>query len=325
LIQFVTVRALEGLGETFYFPASMSLISDYHGASTRSRALSFHQSGVYAGTILGSWVGAVIAEKYNWRYGFYLFGMLGIVVSMALYKVLREPVRGESEPQGKFVPSTRRESSSAQVQARFAFLLNPTVVLLMAAFVCANSIATVFLVWTPTFLVEKFHFKLSAAGLSGQVYIQAASAIAVPLAGILADKLAMHMRVGRIAVQASGLLAGAVFVTIVGSATGVLTLLAAMTAFGFCKGFYDSGIFASLYDCVGPSARGSAAGLMNTAGWGGGALGPVLVGWISQHGRGGSQMANMSAAISFGGFIYVLGAVLLVLAGITHTIRLDRG
>src|SRR5690348_4625510 len=29
--QFVTVRAAEGLGECFYFPASMSLISDYHG------------------------------------------------------------------------------------------------------------------------------------------------------------------------------------------------------------------------------------------------------------------------------------------------------
>src|ERR1051326_1618340 len=35
--QLVTVRAVEGLGESFYFPACMSLISDYHGADTRSR------------------------------------------------------------------------------------------------------------------------------------------------------------------------------------------------------------------------------------------------------------------------------------------------
>ena len=32
-------RAAEGLGETFYFPASMSMISDYHGRNTRSRAI----------------------------------------------------------------------------------------------------------------------------------------------------------------------------------------------------------------------------------------------------------------------------------------------
>src|SRR5256886_16923077 len=30
LWHFVTVRALEGFGETFYFPATMSLLSDYH-------------------------------------------------------------------------------------------------------------------------------------------------------------------------------------------------------------------------------------------------------------------------------------------------------
>ena len=58
---FVTVRALEGFGETFYFPASMSLMSDYHDRRTRSRALSFHQSSVYLGTILGSWIGAWFA------------------------------------------------------------------------------------------------------------------------------------------------------------------------------------------------------------------------------------------------------------------------
>src|SRR6266704_1869649 len=47
LWHFVTVRALEGFGETFYFPASMSMVSDYHDGTTRSRALSFHQSSVY--------------------------------------------------------------------------------------------------------------------------------------------------------------------------------------------------------------------------------------------------------------------------------------
>ena len=42
LWHFVTVRALEGFGETFYFPASMSLVSDYHDKTTRSRAMAAH-------------------------------------------------------------------------------------------------------------------------------------------------------------------------------------------------------------------------------------------------------------------------------------------
>ena len=92
LWQFVTVRALEGVGETFYFPASMSLVSDYHGPRTRSRAMSFHQSSVYAGTIVGSWFAAWLAEHYGWRSGFYFFGSAGVLLAIVLYVFLREPV-----------------------------------------------------------------------------------------------------------------------------------------------------------------------------------------------------------------------------------------
>src|SRR5206468_8676347 len=97
LWHFVTVRAMEGFGETFYFPASMSLVSDYHDRHTRSRALSFHQSSVYIGTILGSWVGAWFAEHHGWRLGFYFFGAMGMLLALVLYRFLREARRGEAE------------------------------------------------------------------------------------------------------------------------------------------------------------------------------------------------------------------------------------
>ena len=42
--QFMLVRGSEGLGETFYMPASMALISDYHAPATRSRAIGLHQT-----------------------------------------------------------------------------------------------------------------------------------------------------------------------------------------------------------------------------------------------------------------------------------------
>src|SRR5205814_1664968 len=97
LWQFVTVRALEGFGETFYFPASMSLVSDYHSPRTRSRAMSLHQSSVYAGTILGSWLGAWFAAHSGWRSGFYFFGAAGMGLALMLYFLLREPRREQSE------------------------------------------------------------------------------------------------------------------------------------------------------------------------------------------------------------------------------------
>src|SRR5438445_8180311 len=83
---------------------------------------------------------------------------------------------------------------------------------------------------------------------------------------------------------------------------------------GFQLRHGDSGIFASLYDAIEPRARGTAAGLMNTVGWGGGALGPLFVGWVTQHGRRPTPMENMSDAIAFGGVIYLAAAALIFLA-----------
>jgi MFS family permease len=316
LWHFVTVRALEGFGETFYFPASMSLTSDYHDRRTRSRALSFHQSSVYVGTIAGSWAGAWFAEHHGWRVGFYFFGAMGMLLALALYRFLREPRRGEAEAAGGELAAhgvAGGEPLTLSETAR-AIFRSPAVPLLMLGFVGANFVATIFLTWTPTFLVEKFGFKLTAAGLSGSVFIHLASAISVPLAGWLADRLVRRFAGGRMLVQAAGLLAGAAFVITVGHTDSKGTLLMAMAAFGLCKGCYDSGIFASLYDAIEPRARGTAAGLMNTVGWGGGALGPLFVGWSAKHGGKASEIENMSDAIAFGGVIYIAAAACIFVA-----------
>jgi len=312
LWQFVAVRAFEGLGESFYFPSSTSLMSDYHGNRTRSRALAFHNSGVYLGTIAGGWLGAWFAVHAGWRSGFYVFGGAGIVLVLMLWRFLREPDRGQAEADsgrlpGEKLPLTWREIGPVILQ-------NPTALLLLGAFLGANFVAAIFLTWTPTFLVEKFHFQLTSAGLSGSIFIHLASALSVPLGGWLADRWATRHPGGRMLVQALGLFLGSVFVFLVGATQSIGVLLIVMSLFGLCKGLYDSNIFAAIFDVVDPRARGSAAGIMNTVGWGGGALGPLAVGWISKHGRRATEMENMSEAISFCCLIYIVGGVLLLAA-----------
>ncbi len=323
LWHFVTVRALEGLGETFYFPASMSLLGDYHGRGSRSRAFSLHQSSVYAGTIGGGWLGGWFAEHHGWRGGFIAFGAAGMVLALVLYRYLRDRPRGAAdapaEPAAAAATPVGRPPGAMETLRLMAS--KPTIWLLLGAFMSANFVATIFLTWTPYFLVEKFHFRLTSAGLSGSVFIHLASALAVPVAGLLADRWAARHPGGRMAVQAVGLLVGALFVAGVALTRDVTTLLVAMACFGVCKGFYDSNIFASVYDVIEPRARASAAGLMNMIGWGGGALGPLFVGYATQHGRHADPMANMSEAIAAGAVIYVVGAVLLFLAAFVFARR----
>ena len=147
---FVAVRALTGLGETFYFPAAMALISDYHGTQSRSRAMSWHQSAVYAGTILGSWIAAVLAERHGWRVPFFFFGPMGFALAVLLWRYLREPQRGAAEQ----TPMQPGGAALSVGETLRLILRTPTALLLMGGFLCANFVAVIFLTWTPMFLVQ---------------------------------------------------------------------------------------------------------------------------------------------------------------------------
>ncbi|MEW6127018.1 MAG: MFS transporter [Acidobacteriota bacterium] len=301
----VFFRAAEGFGEAFYFPASMSLISDYHSKETRSRAMSLHQSSVYAGTIGGGAFAGFMAEYYGWRLGFYIFGALGILLAMVLMKFIREPARGENELSG--ATSTPEEKPLPVGEVLPELLRTPTAVALMLVFFGANFVAMVFLTWMPSFLKEKFAMNLAMAGLTGTAFIQIASVLGVLTGGALADYLAKRKASGRMAAQMIGLVCGAPFIFLTGWTFSIPLLILGMTGFGFFKGIYDANIFASLYDVVRPRSRATAAGIMIAVGWGGGAIAPIAIGFASTR-------WGLSYSIASNGIVYIIAAGLMALA-----------
>jgi len=289
-------RAAEGLGETVYYPASMSMISDYHGRATRSRAMGIHQTSVYIGTIAGGFFAGRIAEDHGWRWSFIVFGGLGVLLAFALAKLLIEPQRGATE------------LLHAAKEHRLALLSRPTALILMAVFMCANFVAVVLLSWMPSFLYDQFHMGLAMAGLTATIFVQLASMVGSPLGGWLADRLRARTPRGRLIVQAIGVFGGAPFVAICGMTRSVTWLMVSLTFWGLFKGLYDANIFASVFDVIRPEARGTAAGLMNTVGWlAGGGSAPLVIGWIASR-------SNLGAAIAMASGVYILAGVLLLIA-----------
>ena len=320
--QFIATRAVIGLGESVYFPAATSLLSYWHGQRTRSTALSLHQSAVYVGTIAGGTLGAFVAVRYGWRWALYGFGIAGILTALLIGKYLPAslPVSGKESHDPEAPEGSEDDKNILRkgfLQTLGGILRQPGVLLLMAAFACANGVAAIFLVWAPTFLFEKFHLSLVMAGFSAVAAIQIASAVSAPLSGILADRLSITIRGARMIVQAVALLLGSLCVVAVGKAGNMGALLTSMICFGICKGAYDAGIFASVFDFVVPRERSSVAGLMNTLGWVGGAVGTLMVGLFSSYGRG-TQMERMSGAIVWSAAGYLMAAGLLLMAYALH-------
>src|SRR5580700_11956827 len=181
--QLLFFRAAEGLGETIYFPASMSLVSDYHGKETRSRAIGIHQTSVYVGTIAGGFFAGLIGQHYGWRWSFMVFGGLGILLGFVLNRFLREPVRGQAD--------VAKTTAGSLTFAQFLQLLRrtPTMLCLTGAFVCSNFVALVLLTWMPKFLYDQFHMGLAVAGLTATIFVQLASVLGSLVGGWLADFL----------------------------------------------------------------------------------------------------------------------------------------
>jgi MFS family permease len=302
-------RAAEGLGETFYFPASTSLISDYHGARTRSRALGLHQTSVYMGTIGGGFFAGLIAEHHGWRLSFIVFGGLGVLLGLVLSRSLQEPPRGAAD--GGASASAMRFGEFAAMAGRSRALL-----CLLGAFMCANFVAVVLLSWMPKFLFDRFHMSLSTAGLTATAFVQLASLAGAPVGGWLADWWRQRTPAGRIAVQAIGMFAGAPFVAICGTTNSIAVLIVALTCWGFFKGLYDANIFASAFDLVPPDARGRTAGFMNMIGWlAGGGSAPLVIGIVAER-------SSLGAAMALASVVYVAAGALLVTAALSRPVNL---
>jgi len=303
--QLVLCRALSGLGEAVYLPASMSLIGDYHGAATRSRAMSVHQSSVYVGSIAGGAISGLVGQFYGWRWSFLLFGSCGLLFALVVGKLLMEPSRGQQDAGTVSLPSA--PGGGNLLQELKALLASPIVRLLILAFVGANFVAVVFLTWMPSFLYRKFHMSLSMAGLNGTMYLQLSSVVGVLCGGLLADYLARKFAGGRMLTQALGLFLGIPFLFFTGWAASVPAVVLGMIGFGYCKGLYDANIFASLYDVVAVRRRGIAAGMLNSLGWLGGGFAPIAIALAANR-------YGMGPSISGTAFVYCLSGLLMLLA-----------
>ncbi len=308
--QLVFFRAVEGLGESFYFPASLSFLADYHGRGSRSRALGIHQTSVYLGTAGGAVLAGRLARPFGWRCPFYVLGLAGAAYALVLGFLIVGPVRGQSE-ETKPVHAdstlgdeldqgmTRKEELREKIKR---ILTNRAAVMLLCIFVGANFVAAALLTWLPTFIYRKFSMDISDSSTTSTVW-PPASLVGALCGGVPADRAARQRKGGRIRVQSLGLILGSPFVFLAGWSASFSMLVAALAAAGLCKGIYDANIFASLFDVVGPEDRGTAAGLMNSVGWTGGFLAPVAVGL-------GSKYFGLSLAIASPAAVYLFVGLL---------------
>jgi MFS family permease len=284
-------RGLVAMGEATYYPTATALISDWHRPKWRSRALSLHQTGVFAGAGLGAFFAGYLADKLSWHAPFAIFAVVGIVHALILWRFLRDaPVvtvkEAKSEPLG-------------------VVMRNPSAVMLCIVFFLANGASTGVAVWAPTYVHDALKLDLAGSALVGSATINIAGFLTVPFGGFLADWMAKRTPIGRFYTLAIGLVLAALLLlplTSVSTAGGVSLVLIA-TSFG--KGVFDGCIYAAMHDVVPSHARATAVGAMTMIGFFGAGVTPIFV-------AKAAETFGMAAGMTSLAVLYAVAVVLIL-------------
>ena len=253
--ELLWARSLMGLSEAFYIPAALALIADYHRGATRSRAVGFHQMGIYAGVIVGGFGGyAADAPSLGWRWAFDVCGLAGMLYAVPLLAWLRDVPR-EGERVARSPLGALRELGG-----------NRSFVLLVFYFTLPALAGWVVRDWMPAILKAEFHLGQGQAGVSATLYWQVAAMVGALGGGWLADRWMRRTARGRIYVSAlgMGMIIPALYGVGLAPATGQLWVAVAfLMLFGLGWGFFDANNMPILCQIALPPLRATAYGLMN--------------------------------------------------------------
>jgi MFS family permease len=282
--EMLFLRALMGLSEAFYLPSALAFVAELHPDATRSRAIGLHQSGIYAGQILGGFTGYLADDPaLGWRLGFTACGAAGMLYALPLWRFLRPaplpltPTAPEDSRHSDqhVAPSNAPRSQSSVLRQ---LLANRAFLLLVLYFTLPAIAGWVIRDWMPDILREKFGLGQGKAGVSAILVVQGASLLGVVAGGTLADRWMRRSSRGRIHASAVGTLLFLPALFCVGSAPTLSVAILGLAVFGLGWGFFDCNNMPILSQIVPPHARATAYGLMNFVSIGCGGLGDWLFG-----------------------------------------------
>jgi predicted MFS family arabinose efflux permease len=199
-------RVFTGVGEASYVVVTPSLVSDYYPPERRGRALAVFYAAIPVGSALGFVLGGIINAHFGWRWAFFLAGVPGAALAIALY-LLRDPPRGAMDA----AAASASPPSLGALKRIPSFLFN-TLGQIIYTFVIGG-----LAVWMPTYFVRVRHLPLASADLMFGGVLAAAGLVGTLIGGKLGDRMAARHPSGHF------LLSGASLVLSVPFAIGAVT------------------------------------------------------------------------------------------------------
>jgi MFS family permease len=288
------LRALMGISEALYIPASLSLIADYHQGKSRSLAIGIHMTGLYMGQAIGGF-GATVAAAFSWQTTFHWFGIIGVLYAVVLILFLREK-RDNSTVSSH---AEQKVASGQSVWRTFSLLFSNIAFWVILFYFASPSLpgwATKN--WLPTLFAETLGIPMSQAGPISTITIAVSSFIGVMVGGPLSDWWVKRNLRGRIYTGAIGLSLMIPALLLLGMGHGMIAVVAAGLCFGIGYGMFDANNMPILCQFIPTRQRATAYGIMNMTGVFAGAMITKALGSWSDNGNLGLGFACLAGAVA---------------------------
>lgn len=317
-VQLFGVRAVLGIGEAGYAPASLSLLGDFFPRAQRGRILSYWSSGTLLGAAIGFTFGGLIADTLGWRFAFLMVGVPGLIAAFLAWRIL-EPIRGAYDV-GDESAKDSGEMSTEPAELGQGVISNdfwkrvgslrriPTYWVLVGALVFSFFTIGGTSFWLPSYIVDAFKLSVGQAGLISGAVLVSTGLVGTVSGGWLADFAQRRRPEGRLMVATLGLLVGAPLVLLAllihTLALFIGVFVVAAIALNFCTGPLN----AVIQDVITPEVRATALGLsLLLAHLLGDAAAPTVIGAIANN-----LSLGLALTLTAPTFLFLAGLVCLL-------------
>jgi MFS family permease len=300
LYVLLACRFVLGVAEGIYWPQQSRFARAWFAPKDLTKANSLIQ---YYGQFLALAIGFVtltpVYDAFGWRALFLITGGLGIVVIVPLYLAALKP-EGEAPFRDQMV-STGKLSLAA--------FGGPAFVLIVFSYITQGMLFWGITLWIPL-AVRSLGFTGMNQAVASALPYAAAVGFAIPMA-IISDRTGRRVLIAALGMILPGFLLLAL--PLVDSGVAKLTMVT--IALGYRASSFTPNIWSILQSNVEPQAVGSAAGIMNGLGaGGGGTIAGFLVGLLQA--RTGSYLTGFMV---LGALVIVGGVVLLIYGSIMRS------
>lgn len=289
--QLYILRALMGISEALYVPASLAMIADYHSSKTRSLAIGIHITGFYIGQALGGF-GATVAQHFSWQYTFSIFGLIGMLYSFVLVFFLKEKRSYQATQK-----ETSRQGSLSLLKGLPLLLTNASFWVILFYFALPGIPGWAVKNWLPTLFSENLGIDMAQAGPIATITIAFSSFAGVILGGMLSDRWSQKNIRARIYTSAMGVSLTIPALLLIGYGHSLTQSIMAAVCFGFGFGMFDANNMPIVCQFVSSNHRATAYGLMNMLGVLAGAFATTVLGKFSDANNLGQAFALLAILV----------------------------